>query len=446
MIRKLGETLVDSGKITEGQLHRALTAQLVFGGHLGTSLLELGYLDEESLGETLSGMFSVPYADFEMLSKVPYSVVRSLPARLVEKHKVVPLRMEGKVLHLAMIDPKNLLALDEISFVTGYRIVPWVSPEVRVVQVLEKYYNMPRSQRFTTLARELSRLRSRRDTLRPLQSEEVLLDAEARPVRMEGRTEAGPEMRTEVRPGGRLAAAAGGGGGASTPGSASLGEAPADHWEKYGYGRSWREVADAIEGRPSADDLRSEEIDTRPQPAARPPVVRREAYELAPMSSLAEVSRKLASAESVDEIVSLTLGYVGARLKHSVFFVVRGDRAIGWAGQGDGITESMVRSLALPHTDETSIFSLVGVGQSHYLGAAPPAQAVANLYGRLGIKTPRTALVVPVVVKGRVTAYLYGDGGDQEILALDLPAVLTLCARAAFALQIIILRNKILAT
>src|SRR5262249_55088878 len=129
------------------------------------------YLDEETLGETLASILGVPYADFETLSKVPYSVVRALPARLVEKHKVIPLKIEGKTLHLAMIDPKNLLALDEISFVTGYRLVPWLSPEVRVLQVLEKYYNMPRTQRYTTLARELSRLRSRRDKLRPMPQE-----------------------------------------------------------------------------------------------------------------------------------------------------------------------------------------------------------------------------------------------------------------------------------
>jgi hypothetical protein len=205
-------------------------------------------------------------------------------------------------------------------------------------------------------------------------------------------------------------------------------------------------VAEAIESQSPAEELHAEEIDTRPQPVAKLPAVRRETPGTAQGSSLADVSRKLASAESVDEIVSLTLGYVGARLRHCVFFVVKGDRAMGWAGQGDGITEAMVRSLALPHTDETSIFSLVGVGQSHYLGAAPTAQAASNLYARLGIRAPRTALIVPVVVKGRVTAYLYGDGGDQEILALDLPAVLALCARAAFALQIIILRNKILAS
>ena len=61
------------------------------------------------------------------------------------------------------------------------------------------------------------------------------------------------------------------------------------------------------------------------------------------------------------------------------------------------------------------------------------------------LPAPRTALIVPLDVKGRRSAFLYADGGDGEIQAVDLPSMLAMCARAALALQIIILRNKILA-
>src|SRR5262245_14040100 len=104
MSRRLGEILIARGRLTAAQLHQALTAQLVFGGHLGTSLLEMGLIDEQTLGETLSHISGAGYADFDTLSRVPYAVVRSLPAGLVQKHKVIPLRLEGRVLHLAMID------------------------------------------------------------------------------------------------------------------------------------------------------------------------------------------------------------------------------------------------------------------------------------------------------------------------------------------------------
>ena len=435
MSRRLGEILIEAGKLTEAQLHRALTSQLVFGGHVGTSLLELGCLDEETLGETLASMFGVSYADFDTLSRVPYSVIRSLPAKLVEKHKVVPLRLEGKTLHLAMIDPKNLLALDEISFVTGYRIVPWVAPEVRVLQVLEKYYNLPRTQRFTILTRELARLKTRRERLRPLQSEAVFLDEEAKPQRQTARVDTAVISQTKRSSGAVMMAPA-----ART---ARGSEAAMDHWTKYGYGRSWRELADALEAETPSVEQKSEEADTRPQPrtlAAPAPSI------AAP--SLMESARLLAESQSVDGVISSTLAYMERRVARCLFFVTRGDRIVGWAGRGDGVTPDAVQSLSWSQRDGSSIFHLVGQQgddqPDHYLGTAPTDSASMEIYRHLGGPVPRTLLVVPINVKGRVTGYLYGDSGHKEMLALDIPAVLALCSRAGFALQILILRNKIL--
>ncbi|HEY3174960.1 MAG TPA: hypothetical protein VGK94_04280 [Candidatus Polarisedimenticolia bacterium] len=469
MSRRLGEILVDGGKITEAQLHRALTAQLVFGGHLGTSLLELGCIDEETLGETLAFTFGVPYADFEVLSKVPYSVIRALPAKLVEKHKVVPLRLEGKALHLGMIDPKNLQALDEISFVTGYRIIPWVSPEVRILQVLEKYYNLPRTQRYSTLTRELSRLKSSREKLKPLQSEEAYLDPKARTRHsaalavaagaQSGSEETGlpgdtvdtaetpaatfPPIPTPPPPGALSAV---------TPSRG--GEAVVDHWEKYGYGRSWRELAEAFEAESQGVEVRAEEDDTKPQPrtqprtqSSAPPAPPTHDSGLA-AQSLLEVARRLSTAESVEEVVESTLSYLSGRLARSIVFVVKGDRTIAWAGRGYGIAPLQIKGLSFSRTDGPTLFDLASrgraAGASPYLGAVPPSPAATKFYERLGVPVPRTILIVPILVKGRVTGFLYGDGGERGILAIDLPAVLSLCARAGFALQILILRSKIL--
>jgi hypothetical protein len=447
MSRRLGEILVESGRITEAQLHRALTAQLVFGGHLGTTLLELGYLTENTLGTTLSSIFGVPYADYEMLSKVPYAVIRCLPAKMVEKHKVLPLSLDGRTLRLAMIDPKNLMALDEISFVTGYHIEPCVSPEINILQALEFYYNLRRSQRYVTLAREMSRQRSRAESLPAV-------------------GDAGPGGQGQAR---AAVAAAGGsvsksGPSVNTAGAVAL---PADHWEKYGYGRSWRELADALDddGGPAQ---RSEEADTRPQVRAtpraaaavasldsQPPSEARalpaeeearpsEAAETAP--TLLEASRRLASAESVDEIVSTVLGYTADRLPRCLFFVMKGDSAKGWAGRGEGLTEEKARRLSVPlrGSEGDSIFSLVSEGATHYLGPVSNAPGVREFYRMLGLTPPWSVLIVPVMVKGRVTAYLYGDGGTRGPLVLTLPSMLALCECAGMALQIIILRNKIL--
>ena len=443
MSRRLGEILVEAKKLTEAQLHRALTAQLVFGGHLGTSLLELGYVDEESLGEAIADATGTPYANFDILSRVPYAVIRSIPARLVEKHKVVPMRVEGKTLQLAMIDPRNLLALDEISFVTGYRIEPWVAPEVRVLQVLETYYNIPRTQRFSTLARELSRLTSRRERLRPLESRATAQLAEASPMTSKG------AFQTAAVGGGRAAAPAASTPppGAPPPGTPAPTDPVLEHFEKYGYGRSWREVAESLDMDERQDDVSPEEVDTRPQrkvsAAPQPPP------ESAPAAmSLKEASRRLAAAASVEEVVSTVLGYAATRLGRTIFFVTKGDIAQGWAGRGAGVTETSIRNLAIPvpATNRESIFSVVPEGRTHYLGPVPVSAGTAGFFAKAGFPAPRSILIVPLRVKDRVAGWLYADDGGNKITTPDIPSIQTLCSRAGLALQILILRNKILTT
>jgi len=437
MSRRLGEILVEARKITEAQLHRALTAQLVFGGHLGTSLLELGYLDEETLGETLADATGAPYATFDTLSRVPYAVIRSVPARLVEKHKVVPLRLEGKTLQLAMVDPRNLMALDEIAFVTGYRIEPWVAPEARILQALETYYNLQRTQRFALLARELSRLPSRRERLRPMEGRGSAQLAEGAPRNAPGALQAA--AGAGARPGAATTASSGGGAPTSDP--------VLDHFEKYGYGRSWRDVAEALDMDTPQEAISPEEVDTRPQRKVVAAVPT--APDPAPSAlSLMEASRRLAASGSVEEVVATVLAYASTRLARSIFFVMKGDIAQGWAGRGEGITEASIRNMAIavPGQDKESIFSVVPEGRTHYLGPVPVSAGSAGFFAKAAFPAPRSILIVPVRVKDRVAAWLYADDAGRKITTPDIPSIQVLCSRAGLSLQILILRNKILTT
>jgi hypothetical protein len=428
MSRRLGDVLIATGKINEAQLHRALTAQLVLGGHLGTSLLEMGLLDEESLGEALARMSGVPYADFDTLSRIPYAVVRSLPARLVQKHKVIPLRLDGRILHLAMIDPRNILAIDEISFVTGYRIVPWVSPEVRILQALEKYYDVARSPRFVTLAQELSALSSPRERLRPQGGDTVALAGQAEP--------APPAPRQAA-----MAAQAGSATQAMPAPAAGFAHhsTMTDPWEGYDDGRNWREVAAALDAEDMEDhpaDMRREEADTRPHPASALP---------GDAVTLMASALRLSEAQSVDDVIDAALAYAAARLPRTLVLVARGHHAVAWSGRGWGPDEAAWRRLELPlHGEGPAIFSLVPEGITHFIGPVAGQPWASAFYESLGAEPPRTALLIPIRLKSRTAAWLYGDGGSADILAIDLPSLVSLCGRAAFALQIMILRNKIL--
>lgn len=154
---KLGEVLISDGVITANQLKDALDAQLIYGGHLGTCLIELGCLDEARLGQALSRTFGVSYAPLEAFLDIPRVVVNALPQKIVQKHSAVPFRFRDKVLDVAMIDPKNLQAIDEIRFASGYAIQSFIAPEVRIFQAMERYYDVPRRIRYVQLCRTLDK-------------------------------------------------------------------------------------------------------------------------------------------------------------------------------------------------------------------------------------------------------------------------------------------------
>jgi hypothetical protein len=429
MSKKLGEILVEEGKLTEAQLQKALKAQLIFGGHLGTSLIELGYVDEETLGETLSRAFRVPYASFDILSSVPYSVVRAIPAKLVEKYKVVPIRLDGKVLQLAMMDPKNLMALDEISFVTGYKIDPWVAPEIRIFQVLEKYYNVPRSQRYISLARELGKLRSRGEKISPARADRPASESSWD----DGASAAtAPEHSTEPVP--SVAALP------PKPASEAAPARPApDHWEKYGYGKSWREFAEAMERTsPTPPPEPPRPVPERPQPAPRGgPGGSTE-------SELEHASQRLAACATPDEVADVVLAFAGRFLKRTAFFVMRGDQAVAWGGTGEGFSSNRLKGMSLPLVRD-SLFSLVDDRSRHFLGAMPAFPSVRKLFQELSAPMPRTAFVLPIRIKDKLASVLYGDGAaDDDLRNLDVDAFERLGKKVSFALQMIIFRNKIL--
>ena len=149
---RLGEVLIQKGLITQAQLAQALDAQLIYGGHLGTCLVELGLIDLETLGKTLSAAFKANHAHNEIMDNVPPQIICLLPPKLVERHHAIPFALAGRTLRVGMINPCNLLALDELSFATGYKIEAWVAPEILIVRAMERYYGISRKLRYIPLS------------------------------------------------------------------------------------------------------------------------------------------------------------------------------------------------------------------------------------------------------------------------------------------------------
>ena len=103
--------------ISEKQLDEALKAQVIYGGRLGTNLVELGFLDEEALAYFLSEKLEVPYAHPKKLLDIEKKVIDLVPNELVEKYKVLPFELKRKRLRVIMPDPQNLDLINELSFI-----------------------------------------------------------------------------------------------------------------------------------------------------------------------------------------------------------------------------------------------------------------------------------------------------------------------------------------
>lgn len=147
----VGEELVRRGLVTKEHLRLALERQVVFGGRLGTNIVELGILKEEELSNFLSEIQKVPVADTSELMNVNEETIAALSPKLAEKYKAVPFRKEKNRLHVAMLDPRDIQATDELRFVSGFDIIPYIASELRILFALERYYGIKRDLRFISI-------------------------------------------------------------------------------------------------------------------------------------------------------------------------------------------------------------------------------------------------------------------------------------------------------
>ncbi|NPV28505.1 MAG: type II secretion system ATPase GspE [Firmicutes bacterium] len=140
--RLLGDILVEYNLITPAQLEEALKVQRETGERLGEVLVRLGYVSEDDILEVLEYQLGIPRVS---LADKPLSpdLVRSLPESLIRRHKVLPLRKEGSTLTVAVADPLNVVALDDLRFATGLEINPVIARRREIEEALERCLAAP---------------------------------------------------------------------------------------------------------------------------------------------------------------------------------------------------------------------------------------------------------------------------------------------------------------
>ena len=393
MSKRIGERLVERGVIDRAQLDKALKAQLIMGGHLGTTLIELGFVEERTLADTLAEMHRLKAATSEMLQEISVDVLGRISPSMAERHQVIPFNLEDGTLDLAVIEPRNV---PPISAVAGVRkIIPWIVPEIRVLEALEKYYGVPRRPRYLNLCQELDRSISR---------------SSPTPAPSGGSTLGGTMAAVEPVP---------------LPWSDAVGSPGAlatttEIGEEYGCGKSWKEVA---------RDLFDSEAPEIEAPDSEAP-------------DIEATAARISLAQDKDQLGAAVLDFLAGSTTGSILFSVRSEAARIWDWRGHGFSPDRVRSLRFPVTSG-SVFTLL-LGNSHYRGPVPNDSGCAWFFNALQIDTPTEIFLAPVHLNDRLVAILYADSGSEGELPDDVDDFLRLTHKLSLALNMLILKMKIL--
>ena len=143
--------MVKSSLITREQLRQALERQVIFGGRIGTNILELGIIKESEMLSFLSTFLKVPAVKPSDLNDIDAEVIACIGKDLAEKYKVLPFRKDRNRLHVAILDPREISSIDEMRFLTGNDIIPYVTTDLRMYYCLEKYYDIKRDLRYISV-------------------------------------------------------------------------------------------------------------------------------------------------------------------------------------------------------------------------------------------------------------------------------------------------------
>ncbi len=139
MSSRLGEILVKDSLISADQLKQALDYQKKNGGRLGTCLVKMGLVSDEDITAVLSRQYGVPSINLKFY-EVEASVIKLVPQETAVRYQVVPLSRVGSTLTIAMTDPTNVFAMDDIKFMTGFNVEPVVASESAISEAIGKFY------------------------------------------------------------------------------------------------------------------------------------------------------------------------------------------------------------------------------------------------------------------------------------------------------------------
>lgn len=405
----LGEILVREGMVSAEAVEEALKNQVIFGGRLGTNLVESGAIDLDTLARGLGLQLNAPPALQKHFDMIQPAVASLLPRKLAEKHQAVPLGIASrspKTLAVAFIDPK-VEAVDEVAFAVSVRVMATIGPELRVLHYLEKLYSIPRKTRFLRIETSPTPARKPAVAAVPAVERRQFLDASALDAAYQKNfsgsgLELGPAP-VSAEPS------------APRPPSATA-RLPPSPWMN--------------EGAAPAPQVAAPQAPVSSAPVAATPVPTSEPGR--PALGLKEALAAINEAGSRDEIGDALVDCLRSTFGCGLVMVVREGMALGWKGFADGVDAQSLETLAVP-LSAPSVLKVAHERKAIFRGS-PAAEASAvqtRLYKLLRCPPPQEVIVSPVMLKDRVVSILYAHAVQGAVLAPSaLADVSALCAGA----------------
>lgn len=411
---RLGDLLVESRLVTEELRQRAVLRQGRLRGRLGTALLE-EEISEDVIAHGLAVQNRVPPASPESFEAIRSDVLRLVPGRVAQRLHAVPFRKEGRVLSVAMRDPGDLPALDELAALTGFRIAPHAALEVRIYALLYRFYAADVDPRYLTAAAYLREVapRPKEDPDEPTQP------------RL-SRSKSKPELRAVPPPPPEI-----------------LSPYP-QRIRRMDEGDPWLAEGAALAASASAVRRRAEpEIFEDPLEVIDPQPESMEFPERpAPSPEAAAEERilsRISAARHRDDVAEAILHDALRHVRRAALFIAKSDHVTGWSAKPEP-HESFAR-FVLPDT-EPSVFATLRNTEGFYVGPQPDLPGTAVTLHALGSDGRGILAVVPVNLKGKTVVFLYGEAAEGA-KPPSVPALKRLAAMAATGFEIVLLKNRL---
>lgn len=340
MALKLGELLINEGVLTAVQLEEALKCQVIFGIKLGSSLIELGFIDESKLVSLLSKKLGVPSVTRNELMEIPHSIYSLLPPTVAEQYRVLPFKLENRRLSVAMADPTDFKAIDELSFVTGYIIQPFIAPDINISFALEKYYQIKRDMRYMRVSGGFKR---QPEPLQPRQLDSVQ-EQVFEPIAVTYQKEDGELLNIQIP--------------AEFEGFGSLPDLPEELFEAAG--KIEKYTIDAL-------------------------------------------SFDFAAARERNDIADVFIKYLGQEFSRGGLFIIRGNLAVGWRAIVDGKIINDFEKLSIELTAQSVLQSVISESR-YVMGPLVDNSANAPISASLQLSPDDLVLVIPVVMLKKIVA------------------------------------------